>query len=203
MNITSRNLFASCLCLSFHDIHNALRCGSVALHAIQWWFGLHNISVVSRCTFVCFTCHVSCWLLIGAQHKKREKRQGSRLFGYKILNGHSLIIPAALTPFVYLSSVERLMYHGQKYFINVSLLPWKKQHTVFEDHLLELWMPANETLVNLTKPWNECLCLTEPQVRLASVAWLSSVNILCFILIGAIFVWPWKMVSVSVCYLFY
>ena len=95
------------------------------------------------------------------------------------------------------------MYHGQKYFINVSLLPWKKQHTVFEDHLLELWMPANETLVNLTKPWNECLCLTEPQVRLASVAWLSSVNILCFILIGAIFVWPWKMVSVSVCYLFY
>ena len=33
-------------------------------------------------------------------------------------------------------------------------------------------MPANETPVNLTKPWNECLCLTEPEVHLASVAWL-------------------------------
>ena len=176
---------------------------SIACNSVMVWITQY----FSRITLHLCLLYISRLLLIinrGSISIKREKRdKGQDYFGHKILNGHSLIIPVALTPFVYLSSVERLIYHGRKYFINVSLLPWKKQHTVFEDHLLELWMPANETLVNLTKPWNECLCLTEPEVRLASVAWLSSVNILCFILIGAIFVWPWKMVSVSVCYLFY
>ena len=81
----------------------------------------------SRITLHLCLLYISRLLLIinrGSISIKREKRdKGQDYFGHKILNGHSLIIPVALTPFVYLSSVERLIYHGRKYFINVSLLP--------------------------------------------------------------------------------